>query len=660
MGTASRGGKSGSHRVEQTTGQGIFSAPVSNAEALDTFLAQIPQEHQILASVTSNMASGFVLLDCQERITFMNARVEDLLGLEAGALRDRVGVDFRKQLLALAADPHLAEEELDRVWANADEVVADLALAHEAVRWLRVRSFPVRDEPGDLLGWGMLLDDVTPERASEKTKSEALARAAHELKTPLAVIKGSATTLLANSQRWDPAAQREMLQLIDEQCDQLHELVNALLDVWRLDAGLLPAHPTLIRLPELLEPFVARWQSLAAQQRILLRLPADLPCLIADRSRLEQALNHVLDNAVKYAGMSGEITIAAAAGDEKMEISVADQGRGLKPEYLGRIFDRFYRVLDEGEHIPGSGMGLAVARAIVQAHGGSIWAESAGPGQGVTIRMSIPLTAHRLAPASGAVRSSSGPLSGPLTLPAESLRHNRQSDKPAILIVDGDPGIVRYVRANLEAQHYRVFSAVDDSQAFRLVEREEPDLILIDAGAPGMDGFDLLARLREFSTVPVMMLSAQRSEDECVRALDLGAVDYLSKPFGIQELLARVRVALRRSERMDQRSPQSTVFSAGDLMIDFAQRQVWRAGREVQLSRTEYKLLTVLAQHAGMVLTHELLLEKVWGPGYNREMDFIWVYIRRVRRKIEPDPSQPQYILTVPGVGYKLVRLPNS
>jgi len=650
MGTASRGRRSGANRVEQTTGQGIFSAPGSNAESLGSIFVQLPREHQILASVTSNMASGFVLLDCQERITYMNARVEDLLGLETGALLDRAAGDFRKQLLALAVDPHLAEEELDRVWTNADEVVADLALAHEAVRWLRVRSFPVRDEPGDLLGWGMLLDDVTLERASEKTKSEALALAAHELKTPLAVIKGSATTLLANSQRWDPAAQREMLQLIDEQCDQLHELVNALLDVWRLDVGLLPVHLTLVRLPELLEPFVARWQSLSAQQHILLRLPADLPCLMADRSRLEQALSHVLDNAVKYAA-SGEIAIAAAAGDGRMEISVADQGRGLKAEYLERIFDRFYRVLGEGEHIPGSGMGLAVAKAIVQAHGGSIWAESAGPGQGVTIRITMPLTAHRPAPA----RSSSGSLSGTLSLPAESPR-TRQSDKPAILIVDNDPGIVRYVRANLEAQHYRVFSAVDGSQAFQLVEREPPDLMLIDVGAPGMDGFDLLARLREFSTMPVMMLSAQRSEDECVRALDLGAVDYLSKPFGIQELLARVRVALRPGERIAQRSAQSMVFTGGDLVIDFAQRQVWLAGREVQLSRTEYKLLTVLAQHAGMVLTHELLLEKVWGPGYNREMDFIWVYIRRVRRKIEPDPSQPQYILTVPGVGYKLAR----
>ena len=165
--------------------------------------------------------------------------------------------------------------------------------------------------------------------------------------------------------------------------------------------------------------------------------------------------------------------------------------------------------------------------------------------------------------------------------------------------------------------------------------------MLVDAGVPGIDGFDLLGRIREFSSVPVIMLSAKREEQECVRALDLGAADYLGKPFGIDELLARVRVSLRRHGQPPPRDTQSALFSSGELTIDFAQRQVRMAGRDVQLSRTEYKLLTVLAQHAGMVMTHELLLENVWGPGYNREMDFIWVYIRRVRRKIEPDPPQP-------------------
>ena len=637
----------------KVTAQQVMTTSLSSDDALSAPLVQLAGEHGILASVTSNMASGFVLFDCQQHIAYANARAEHLLGLDAGALVDHPAFDLRKQLLSLAADPHLAEEELERLWTNPDEVAADLALTHAAIQWMRVRSFPVRDEPGALLGWGMLLDDVTLERASEKFKAEALALAGHELKTPLAVIKGSATTLLANSQRWDPSTQREMLQLIDEQVDRLHELVNGLLDIWRLDAGMLPMNPAPLRLLEVLEPLVAHWQAHATQHQLALRVAEQLPVLMADRGRLEQVFGHLFDNALTYS-KGGVITIAVEENAGAVEISIADQGRGIAEEHLERIFERFYRVITPDEPISGSGMGLAVARAVIQAHGGRIWAESAGVGKGATFHVALPLTPPRGAavPASAPIRRTSGPLSPP----AENIRPQARGERKTVLIVDADPGIVRYVRVNFEAQHYRVLSAFDGTQAFKMIEREEPDLLLLDVGAAGMNGFDVLRRLREFSAVPVIMLSAQRDEADCVRALELGAADYLGKPFGMQELLARARAALRQQGQADERNTQSALFSCGELVIDFAQRQIWFAGREVQLSRTEYKLLAVLAQHVGMVMTHELLLEKVWGPGYNREMDFIWVYIRRVRRKIEPDPSQPRYILTVPGVGYKLAR----
>lgn len=649
----SRGRRPGVQRGSKVTAQQVMTTSLSSDDALNTPLVQLAGERGILASVTSNMASGFVLFDCQQRIAYANARAEHLLGLDAGALVDHPAFDLRKQLLSLAADPHLAEEELERLWTNPDEVAADLSLTHAAIQWLRVRSFPVRDEPGALLGWGMLLDDVTLERASEKYKAEALALAAHELKTPLAVIKGSATTLLSNSQRWDHSTQREMLQLIDEQVDRLHELVNGLLDIWRLDAGMLPMNPAPLRLLEALEPLVTHWQAHATQHQFVLQASEQLPTLMADRGRLEQVFGHLFDNALKYSN-GGVITIAAEENAGVVEISIADQGRGIAEEHLERIFERFYRINNTDEPVVGSGMGLAVARAVIQAHGGRIWAESAGIGKGATFHVALPVTPPRVAtaPAPAAARRASGPL----TPPAENVRPPARGERKTVLIVDADPGIVRYVRMNFEEQRYRVLAALDGTQALKMIEREEPDLLLLDVNAAGMNGFEVLQRLRDFSAVPVIMLSAQRDEADCVRALELGAADYLGKPFGMQELLARARAALRQQGQTDERSTQSALFSCGELIIDFAQRQVWFAGREVQLSRTEYKLLAVLAQHVGMVLTHELLLEKVWGPGYSREMDFIWVYIRRVRRKIEPDASQPQYILTVPGVGYKLAR----
>lgn len=652
MHTASGGRRAGNSGGGKDEGQQqVFSVAYPPSSERDSVIAPLAYERDILASLTNNLSCGFVLLDRQERVAYANSRAELLLDLGAGTLVKRTARDVHQQLVSLAADPDLANGELERLWASPDEVVTDLALTHAIVRWLRVRSFPVHAGPDDLLGWGMLLDDVTLERSSEKSRAEALALAAHELKTPLAVIKGSATTLLANSQRWDAATQREMLQLIDEQVDRLHELVNVLLDVWRLDTGMLPMNPAPIQLRDMLEPLAAQWQARAPQHQLALKLPDDLPTLIADQSRLEQVFVALLENALLYSA-GGEVLLAAETADGEIHISVSDQGRGLSEEQQERIFDRFYRVQDGSETPQGRGMGLALARAIVQAHGGRIWAESPGLGQGATIHLLLPLTCAQAVLAPASARS----ISGALPVPAEPARASRPGERKVILIVDDDARMVRYLRSNCEAQRYRTLSASTGAQALQLIEREEPDLLLLGLRLPDMDGFVVLERLREFSSVPVIALSSQNDEAVCVRALDLGAMDFLAKPFGIEVLLARMRVALRQREQASERSKQSALFVCGDLTIDFAQRQVRLEGRDIQLSRTEYKMLTVLAQHAGMVLTHEMLLEKVWGPGYSREMDFIWVYIRRVRRKIEPDPAQPRYILTVPGVGYKLAR----
>jgi DNA-binding response OmpR family regulator len=172
-----------------------------------------------------------------------------------------------------------------------------------------------------------------------------------------------------------------------------------------------------------------------------------------------------------------------------------------------------------------------------------------------------------------------------------------------------------------------------------------------------MQGLELLQRLREFSRVPVVMLCDEDDEDTRVHLLDLGADDLMNKPFHMKELLARLRVLQRHQAAHSTSEPAESIFTTGDLAIDYAQHQVLFQNRLVQLSRTEYKLLSTLAQNAGRVLTHELLLERVWGAEYNREVDFIWVYISRLRRKVEPDPRHPRYIVTIPDVGYKLAKL---
>jgi DNA-binding response OmpR family regulator len=218
--------------------------------------------------------------------------------------------------------------------------------------------------------------------------------------------------------------------------------------------------------------------------------------------------------------------------------------------------------------------------------------------------------------------------------------------------------MARYLRAHLEEQRYQVQVVSHGLQFLRQLDLKEPDLILLASTPTDISGSEILQRLREFSHIPVLMLCGAGDEDEHLRYLDSGADDFVVKPFSIKELLARVRVLLRRRAASEPVATGETLFTTGDLLIDFAQHQVSIAGEPVQLSRTEYKLLSVLAQNVGRVMTHELLLERVWGSEYNREVDFIWVYISRLRRKIETDPRHPRYILTVPDVGYKLVKLP--
>jgi DNA-binding response OmpR family regulator/signal transduction histidine kinase len=622
----------------------------------EVFRTDLAAEHAILAGIAANLRSGFILLNQAEYIAYANSSAQRLLGIESDMARTQISAfDVRKQLVALAVNPVTAQTELDRLWQNAEEEsFADLALTDVAIRWLRVQSFPVRDTPGRVLGRGVLLDDITLERSATQSRNETLAMAAHELKTPLAIIKGSATTLLSNAMRWDPAMQREMLQMIDTQADRLHEVLNTLLEVWRLDAGAQNLRFSETNLPELLSALVERWRKNAPRHRLIYKIADEIPPILCDLMRIEQALHQLLHNAVTYSPNGGIIQLLLESDENELHLSITDQGRGIAPEHLEHIFDRFYRVADGDERAQGSGLGLAVARATIEAHGGRIWADSTGPGEGAIFHCTLPYTP----PGAQAINWLTGPLpavnlkaSPASTLPA------RQSQRIRIAVVENDVRTTRYLRAHLEEQHYRVQVLNQGTQFLHQFDLEEPDLVLLATRLADMQGIELLQRLREFSRVPVMMLCENDDEDERVHLLDLGADDLVSKPLAIKELLARLRVLLRHQTAHNENKPGETIFTTGDLVLDYSQHQVLLQGRPIQLSRTEYKLLSTLAQNAGRVLTHELLLERVWGAEYNREVDFIWVYISRLRRKIEPDPRHPRYIITVPDVGYKLAKI---
>jgi two-component system KDP operon response regulator KdpE len=226
--------------------------------------------------------------------------------------------------------------------------------------------------------------------------------------------------------------------------------------------------------------------------------------------------------------------------------------------------------------------------------------------------------------------------------------------KTKILVVDDEPKIRMFIRANLEARDYEVHLAQDGAEAVEMAARLMPDVIVLDVNMPRMDGIEACKRIREWSNVPIIILSVREDEKDKVRALNEGADDYVTKPFGIEELLARIRVALRHVGAVT--TAPTPIFTAGDLEVDLAKRVVKLRGKAVRLTRTEYELLAYLVSNHGKVLTHRELLNNVWGPEYGDEAEYVRVFVNQLRHKIEDDPSNPQYILTEPRVGYRFVK----
>jgi len=218
-----------------------------------------------------------------------------------------------------------------------------------------------------------------------------------------------------------------------------------------------------------------------------------------------------------------------------------------------------------------------------------------------------------------------------------------------VLVIDDEPSILRALRINLTARNYEVSTASDGTSGLAAVSRERPDAVILDLGLPDMDGTEVIHGVRGWSSTPIIVLSVWGAEHQKVAALDAGADDYVTKPFGMDELLARLRAAVRRASP----APDEPVVSTGDFTVDLAAKRVTRDGADVRLTPTEWQLLEILVRNRGRLITQRQLLQDVWGPSYGSESNYLRVYLAQLRRKLEPEPSRPRYLLTEPGMGYR-------
>ncbi|MFQ6026714.1 MAG: ATP-binding protein [Dehalococcoidia bacterium] len=509
-----------------------------------------------------------------------------------------------------------------------------------------VNATPVYSAEGKITAAIAVIQDITPLEEMEQLRSEFLGIVSHELRTPLTSIKGSAATVLGSRRPLNDVETREFFQIIDEQADRLRDLVDNLLDMTRIEAGSLSVTTEPVELGEIFQDAEATFIRNGGVQELRLSVPEDLPPANVDRRRVTQVMNNLLSNAAKFSPATAPVFIEVSYDAVHLTVRVRDQGRGIPEDKLTHLFQKFSQVHDDGHHnLSGSGLGLAICKGIVEAHGGRIWAESPGEGQGTAFSFTLPV-AHEQ----------------PLHATAETSQRDHQSgrvrrpgERTKVLAVDDEARILRFLQHSLEGGGYQVITTSDSSAVTGLVEMEEPDLVLLDLMLAGANGLELMQHIREFSGVPVIFVTARESDEDMVQALRMGADDYITKPFSPSELLARIEAVLRRRVLPDQIEVRPP-FALEDLRIDFTERRVIVGAETVSLSATEYKVLYELATHSGLVLTHDQILHRVWGPEYSGETELIRSFIRNLRRKLGDDARNPRYIFTEPQVGYRMPR----
>lgn len=570
--------------------------------------------------------------------------------------------EAKRIIKRLSSPGYTAEEQLAMITyrrADGREVtVADVDLKLELTTGEKVRgeelvlsvpdgrsvamllnATPIVSEAGSIKTVVITMQDLEPLEEVERMGAEFVRLVSHELRAPLTSIKGSTATVLAEAEHLEPAEMLQFFRIIDEQADHMRRLTRDLLDAGRLETGTLSVAPRPVQVAGLVDQARSTFISGGDRHAVQIDLPPDLPPVMADERRIVQVLNNLLSNAARHSPESSPITVAAEPDGVYVAISVSDEGKGVPEDQLPHLFSkntvRAASGLPSGVH--GAGLGLVICKGLVEAHGGRISAESGGIGQGTKLTFTIPTAS---AAASGTSREHPA---------AVSLSNWNGRQKARILVVDDDPQMLRYVRGALEGAGYTPLVTGEPQEIADLIRKEDPHLVLLDLLLPETDGIELMQRIPELSDLPVIFISGYRRDETIARALEVGAADYIVKPFSPTELIARVQAALR-----SRAEPEP--FVSGDLAIHHEQRLVTVAGRQVKLTATEYGVLRALAINAGRVSTYDYLLRRVWSGKDSGNPKLVRAFVKRLRGKLGDDPANPSYIFTERGVGYTMAR----
>ena len=512
---------------------------------------------------------------------------------------------------------------------SAEEIVLSVA-GGRSVRTL-VNATPIKTVDDAVRSVVVTMQDLGPLDELERQRAKFLEMVSHQLRAPLSSIKGLAATVLGNSRVVAPAEVRQFFRIIEQQADDMDGLIRDLLDAGHIETGTLSVAPEFADVSTLVDHARRTFLGSGFRHVLEIDLPPDLPRVMADEQRIVQVLNNLFSYAARHSPQSSPIRVTALHAGAELEISVSDEGMGVAPDRLPHLFRKH---AGGGETDPsgrGLGLGLAICKGLVEAHGGRIRAESQGPGQGTRIAFTLPVVEDAGAVASPRRRASP-----------------RDAERTEILVVDDDPLTLRIVRQALVSAGFATSVTGDPRELSHLISTKKPQLVLLDLVFPNIDGIALMDSVAALADLPVIFISGYGRDETIARALEAGAADYIVKPFSATELTARVRAALRKRTKPDP-------FLVADLAIDYERRRVTVGGRTVRLTVTEYELLRVLSVNAGRVLTYDSLLRQIWGERVSDNSEPVRTFVKKLRGKLGDDPASPSYIFNERGVGYRMV-----
>ena len=523
----------------------------------------------------------------------------------------------------------LAQSLIDAETVRAEEIALSVPDGRRVS--VLLNATPIRSDNGDVVSIVITMQDLAALNELDRQRSAFLSLVSHELRAPLAAIKGSTAIWRGASPTPDPAEADHFFRVIDEQADQMHRLISDLLEVGRIEAGMLSVSPAPGEIPTIVEQARNTFLSGGASHPIAIDLPGDLPSVMADGRRIVQVLINLFSNAARHSVGSSPIRVAAVRDGPHVAIAVSDEGRGVPPEKLPYLFRKHAGVATDDQR--STGLGLSICKGIVEAHGGRIWAESGGVGQGARFTLTLPVAEEAAADL------------GPN---GDQAGVSRDTDKRVpILVLDDDPRMLRFAREVLTRAGYAAIVTGEHRELSRIIRARRPRLVVLDLMLPDTDGIELLETVPELAELPVIFVSAYGRDETIARALERGAVDYLVKPFSGTELTARIRAAIRaRAE------PQE--FTLADLTVSFEQRRVTLAGQDLHLTAREFELLRALALNAPRCVTYDALIRRMWKAPDAGDSDRVRTFVKQLRRKLGDDAGRPVYIVNERGVGYRM------